>query len=282
MNVDSMHFKESSIQQLYKAKGYVSVPFLNDIQISLLERIFHKNFNINELPPVYDTVASTPAETIRAVDDEIIKICLPILQQYLENFYWVCSIYFVKKSAEDSYTGMHLDPSMTMEGYNNVGVWIPLCDIDENNGRICLLSGSENILPPYSTPSMPYAYEHVEHLAEPKLDCLCMKAGNALFFNNSMLHCTQQNKSGTTRLAVIIKLIDANAPLATVYYNPNAEKGEQVSLYEHSKDVFVNGAFRSPTPPENSTFLKFIPELPHILSEDELINALKQEQTDKS
>lgn len=165
---------------------------------------------------------------------------------------------------------MHIDPSMTEEGFNHIGVWIPLCDVDENTGRMCLLPDSEKWLPPFSTNSMPYAYQHVEHLLEPKLSCLDMKAGEALFFNNSMLHCTQKNNSGKTRLAVIIKLIDKDAPLSTVYYNPAAPENEKVSLYQHSYNFFIDALFRTSTPPTSSKFIKFIPNLPHIFKEDEI------------
>ncbi|MCW5906363.1 MAG: phytanoyl-CoA dioxygenase family protein [Chitinophagales bacterium] len=263
-----MQFTDLSVQQQYSDKGFATVPFLNEWQISALENIFHKHFKLDQLPAVYDTVATTPAATIQAVNKEVLNICGSLIEQHLKNYYWVCSIYFVKKSGGDSYKGMHLDTSMTIEGFNNIGVWIPLCDIDERNGQICLLSGSQKWLPPYSTPSMPYAYEKVEHLLTPKLTCLNMKAGEALFFNNSMLHCTGQNTSGKTRLAVIIKLIDVNAPMATVYYNAGAPSGEQVSLYEHTKDFFVNAAFRNPQPPATSRFVKFIPELPVVFKPD--------------
>jgi hypothetical protein len=266
-----LQFVESNHQEEYSKKGFVISSLLDSDEIKNLEGIFHHHFNIDELPSVYDTVATTPAETIRKVDDEIIKICLPKLQNVIKDFHWVGSIFFIKKSDPESQRGMHIDPSMTDEGFNHIGVWIPLCDIDENNGRICLLSGSEKWLPPFSTPSMPYAYKDVEHLLEPKLSCLDMKAGEALFFNNSMLHCTQKNNSGKTRLAVIIKLIDKDAPLSTVYYNPEAPENEKVSLYQHSYNFFVDALFRSSTPPANSKFIKFIPNLPRIFKKEEIL-----------
>lgn len=257
-----LRFLSKSHQECYKKKGFFVVPFLKHSHIKDLESLFHSKFNIDNLPPVFDSIANTDPETIRYVNNEIHKICYPLLNDILGNFKWVCSIFFLKKSSEDSFKGMHLDTSMTTEDYNNVGIWIPLCDIDDRNGKICFLPGSQNFLPPYSNTQIPYAYENVEEYLLPKLECVGMKAGEALFFNNSLLHCTQKNISGNYRIAVIIKVIDSNAPLATVYYDENAPEGEKVKIYEHFNDFFIDGSFKESTPPRDSEFLGFVSNLP--------------------
>ncbi len=262
----AMCFKNQNLQHEFQQRGFTTAPLLNSAQVQALTEIFYRHFNASELPDVYDTVASTPAAVIRAVDEEVVNICKPALDTLLDNYHWICAIYFIKKSTPQSHLGLHVDPSLTTEDFSTISLWIPLCDIDETTGRICFLPGSEKLLPPYFTPTMPFPFKEVEPLVAPHLQCLSMKAGDALLFNNNALHCTEKNTSGNTRLAIVAKLIDKNAPLATVYYNPASEPGKQVALYEQPKDYFQTAAFRSPEPPAASRFLKFIPRLPVVLT----------------
>lgn len=272
----NLKFTSEVVSKNYFDKGYVITSLLNQDLVKRLETIFYNNFDVQSLPQVYDTIAATDVITIQKVNDEVNEICQTVLAQTFSNYRIVGSIFFLKKSGEDSYKGMHLDATMTLDGFNNIGVWIPLCDIDEYTGKICLLDNSHRFLPPYHTPSMPCPYSEVETVIEPYLTCLTMKAGDALFFNNSILHCTQKNVSGKTRIAVIIKLIDENAPLVTAYYDENGEIGKKVKLYEHEYDFFITGKFRLPVPPANSRFREYVTELPKSFSADEILSLLEK------
>lgn len=271
-------FKTPEHNTSYFESGHVVMPLLNTEQIAKMQQVFEEHFNPAELPQVYDTIATEKTDTIEVVNDAINKVCADLLEKVALNYRIAGSIFIMKKSGDDSYKGVHLDASMTMEGYNNLGIWIPLCDVDEQVGRLCLLNNSHRFMPPYNTPSMPCPYSQVEHIVEPHLTCFDMKAGEALFFNNSMLHCTQKNTSGKTRVSVIIKLIDANAPMVTAYYNPQEIAGKQVKLYQHDYDFFIKGKFRQPEPPASSKFLGYVADLPKTFTKEEVTSLIQQYQ----
>jgi hypothetical protein len=272
----NLKFISEENQMQYEKNGYLTIPLLNTGQVAQLAQIFHRHFNITTVPTVYDTVADTPVDRVRQVHEEINEVCKSALHNLVQNFRIAASIFIIKKSGEDSYKGVHLDASMTAQGYNNVGIWIPLCDIDEQTGRMCLFGNSQHFLPPYSTPSMPNSFEQTEDMVEKHLTCFSMKKGEALFFNNNMIHCTQKNTSGKTRIAAVIKLLDENAPLVTAYYDSTAAKDEMVSLYQHEEAFFLPAAFKSQKPPINSRFIGYVPGLPKIFSETELANLIEQ------
>lgn len=250
----------------YLTQGYFKTKFLDTFQVNQLKEIFQNNFSIKELPDIHDTIANTPTEIIKKVNREINAICEPFLQQVLSNFKIVGSIYFVKKSGENSSLGLHLDPTLTTEEYNNFGVWIPLIDVDEDTGQMCLLPYSQNYLPPYFTPSMPNPYLEFAKDISKKMHCIPMKSGEALVFNNSIVHQTPKNISGKTRVAVVIKIIDANAPVATVFYDESALKNKKVSVYVQEDDFFISEKYKSISPTETSQFLFYVKNLPKKLS----------------
>lgn len=255
-------FKNIEHEAAYAAQGYFTTPFLEDNAVASLEQIFHRHFKLDELPSVFDTIATPSGKLIESVYEQINSVCQPFIEKLVSNYFVTGAIFIVKKSGDDSYKELHIDPSMTLEEFNNIGVWIPLCDVDERVGRMCLLPDSQHFLPPFNTPSIPCPYSEIEAVVSPDLVCFNMQKGEALFFNNSMLHCTEKNTSGKTRIAVVFKLVDKNAPVATVYFDPTAERDKQVSVYEQEKNIFVNGNFRSPKPLPSSRFVKFVPNLP--------------------
>jgi len=265
----NLKFLSEEHHSRYFKHGYLTIPFLNPYQVSQLEQIFNRNFDISAVPSVYDTVADIPIEKVESVYHQINEVCQSNFDKVVKNYRIVASIFIIKKSEDDSYKGVHLDASMTLEGYNNIGIWIPLCDVDEQTGRICLLDNSHHFLPPYNIPSMPCAFHHIESIVEQHLTCISMRSGDALFFNNSMLHCTQKNRSGKTRIAVVIKLIDVNAPKVTAYYDENSPEGKKLRLYQHEDNFFLPGAFKMPMPPPSSRFVGYVPELPRFITEEE-------------
>jgi len=239
-----------------------------------LGEIFSKHFDIELFPKVYDTIAFTETGLIKQVNEEINSECLKELKKILKGFKIVASIFFIKKPGEDSHLSLHIDTSLTIEPYNAMGIWIPLCDIDEATGRFCLLENSNYFLPPYNTPSMPCPYSQVEDMLNPYLRCISMKAGDALIMDNSIVHCTQKNISQKTRIAVVIKIIDQSAPLVTTYYDESAEDGRKVKLYKQDEDFFTTENFRLPTPPASAEFMSYVPGLPKLFQKEEILGLI--------
>ena len=271
-----VEFVSSDIQKAYDAHGYAVTPLIDQQKIQQLAGIFSKYFSTDGLPSVYDTIAMTEAETIAKVNEEINQVCSEDLSKLLTGFRIVCSIFFIKKPGADSHLSLHVDTSLTVPPHHAMGIWIPLCDIDETTGRFCVLEKSEHYLPPYNTPSIPYSYNEVESMLDPYLTCLSMRAGDALIMNNSLLHATQKNTSDKTRVAVVIKVVDETAPLVTTYYDETAEPGKKVKLYKQSNDFFTTGKFRSAVPPEGAEFVSYVPELPKVFSKEEILELLEK------
>ncbi|MCS6933621.1 MAG: phytanoyl-CoA dioxygenase family protein [Chitinophagales bacterium] len=251
----------------YFSSGATIIPLLNEEQIGKLLRIFYTNFNPDNLPLLYDTIATEPAHHIKKINQEILSVIGEPLSNALENFEIVCSIFIIKKPGNDSYLNFHIDPTMTYRHLNNMALWIPLCDIDEHTGMLCLDLATRNMVD-YYTFTMPCPFAGYEETIRKHSVCFPMKSGEALLFDNRILHCTERNLSTKLRVAVVSKIIDKSAPLVTVYYFKDNPPGKQAALYEHKRNIFLSGEFRLSVPPDDSIFVKYLPHLPLSFSED--------------
>ena len=274
----NLEFLDEKHQREYLKDGFTLInSLINKSQIEDLKRVFFENFNVDDLSEIANTIAHTPSNVLKRVNEKINEICEGSLCKSLKSFRIVGSIFFIKKNHPDSNLVFHVDPSMTTEQYNNLGVWIPLIDINEETGQFCLLKNGHKLLPPYYTPSFPQAYNNVSDLLEEKSTCLSFNAGDAFVFNNNIVHSTKINKSKQIRIAVVIKLIDKNAPLTTVYYDDTMGENKKVSLYEHhDHDFILSDEFKSSTPPLNSEFKGYLSGLPKVLSRDEFCRLLHE------
>ena len=97
----------------------------------------------------------------------------------------------------------HVHPIFTLEQTaSTVFCWCALKDMDENNGAMQVLPGSHKLFPimpmygqePYFLSAMP--------LVKDRMQTLYLKAGEALLFDESLIHGSLPNPGGQDRLAL--------------------------------------------------------------------------------
>ncbi|MCS6955796.1 MAG: phytanoyl-CoA dioxygenase family protein [Candidatus Calescibacterium sp.] len=265
-----MIFSDSKKNNEYFSRGYTVLPLLNESQVDELLKIFNQNYSLEKFPSVYNTIVNASEREISFINDSINTIIYPSLTKVIFDFKIVASAFMIKKPEADSYLNFHIDPTMTYKHLNNVALWIPLCDIDETNGLFYLEPYTKYMID-YYTPSMPSPFFGYEELIRQNSICFKFKKGEALFFDNRILHSTGKNESGTTRVAIVTKLLDAGAPLATPYYEAEKSINRQVSLFEHRRNIFLTGEFRNSTPPPDSVYIEYLDHLPMRYSQEEYL-----------
>lgn len=266
----NLRFKNFEQEVLYRKKGIVHSAFLNQEEIKGLKQVFYNHFKFDDLPDIYDTMAKEPVDKIKDVSEQIVAVCKEKLDQIIENYKVTCCIYFTKKKGDNTEITMHVDPSMTHEDYNNIGIWIPLVDVDNNTGRMCLLEGGQHLMPPYYNAAMPAPYLAISDEIIEFMRPYDMKAGEALFFNNSIPHYSEKNITEQLRIAAVIKIVDDNAPVVTAYYDPEEDSSSKVKIYEHHDAFFISEGFKSNQPPKSSKFIKEVNDLPIVFKPEDL------------
>jgi ectoine hydroxylase-related dioxygenase (phytanoyl-CoA dioxygenase family) len=257
--------REAALGHSLATKGYGVVPLINGKEMEQLHRLFHAHVNEEAIGIKFDSLTEPTVAVRRALHDGIMRICGHRIAQLMDNYRVVICMYYVKKSDSDTELGLHLDPSMTIEPYEHLGIWVPLIDADGQGGEFCILPGSRHFTHPYHALSIPSPYGQVGEFAKGHMDDLSVKAGHAVVFHNNMLHYSRPNVSGRTRLALVIKMIAADAPLVTAF---GSQKGDtsDIELIQVPDDYYLTDAFVKAGRPEGDV-LKGVEVKHKVLSE---------------
>lgn len=269
----NLSFKKPEYQDIYSRQGYVKAPLFKDEELEKIKAVFKSHISVSKIEGVYDSMDKETPSTISSINESIVKIVEPIFKEHLNNFSIICSVFFVKSPEVNSKVGIHIDPSFTSRQFNQLGIWIPLVEINEQTGSFFLLKNSQKLTSGYYNPSMPSPFQNIEKNLEPLFDEVNLKKGEVLFFHNQMLHYTGPNKSNQERIALIIKIIDENAPLVTAHLDIKAGK---VNVYKHKANVFLNGDYASNTIPKDSEKIGHSNYRSKVYSKEDLLSIKKK------
>lgn len=152
----------------------------------------------------------------------VCSVLLPRLEQVLNPFQAVLGCFAVKEPGLDNAMGLHQDWSLTDEAqFDSVSVWVPLCDINEKTGSFYLLPGSHRLFRNIRGQNIANELDELSiPLLMSKMDCLSLKAGDAIVLHHRVVHCTAQNQENFPRIAAMLALIPQGAPLLHFYRNP--------------------------------------------------------------
>ncbi|MCF8256461.1 MAG: phytanoyl-CoA dioxygenase family protein [Flavobacteriales bacterium] len=241
--------EDAALERSLATVGYGVVPFIGDVEMVQLHRLFHAHVHEQAIGIKFDSLTEPTVAVRRALHDGIMRICGHRIAQLMNNYRVVISMYYVKKSDSGSELGLHLDPSMTIEPNDHIGIWVPLIDADGSGGEFCILPSSRHYTHPYHALSIPSPYGQVGDLAKAHMDNLSVRAGHAVVFHNNMLHYSRPNVSGRTRLALVIKMIAVEAPLVTAF-GRQTDDGIEIDLIHVPDDYYRTAAFIKSGRPE--------------------------------
>lgn len=134
------------------------------------------------------------------------------ISEYIENYRAIAATFVSKKSDAHSVVRWHRDWAFVNEAaYSSVGLWIPLCETDANNGALTVLKGSHQIKQNVRGSNIPPRINVTADLAAKYLTLLPMKPGWILFYDHRLIHGSEANRSGRPRTAASITVIPVEA-----------------------------------------------------------------------
>lgn len=152
-------------------------------------------------------------------------------------------------------------------------IWCPLVDVIESNGAIQVVKGSHKILPHIEAPNSPaYFINFQEALIEKYLKPFPMKAGEAIIFDDGLIHWSRQNDSDQSRIAIQILCIPSDAT-PTSFFKENEQRFE---LIYADSEFFLNSNFMdlySRQPHWKS--IGYLKNQNRMITEEEFANLLK-------
>lgn len=232
-------FKDEDWRDEIHEKGYRVFQGLDKDQLSQLKEIFDRehSFDVQEGGMFYSMYSRDKEYRLR-VHEEIGQILNPMLQMHFKDFTNVINAFVVKLPGEKSEFYVHQDTTGLDEfRFSPLSLWIPLDDVNENNGALSVIEKTHWFFSPYRGVSFKFPFNGINQTIQKYLKPVRMKAGEILSFDNRIIHNSSANKSDKPRIAIICGLFPKEATFQTCYQEA---ENSPIELYEHEDNYMLN------------------------------------------
>lgn len=234
-------FKDIALQNDFDKNGFVHISLLNESEVKNLKDYYLslKNDDIKDCG-FHISLENKNIDYINGVFKKLFEVLQPKLNLFLTNFKSFTASYVIKEPGLENIVPPHQDWSFVdEEEFCSATVWVPLVDVNKNNGALGLIRGSHlffNNPRPSPSPQAKSILSDFIFTIFPYVEIIEMKAGEALIFNNRTIHASPPNTTQAPRIAAGIGITQKNAKLRHYYQLPGPE--EMIEIYEVDAPFF--------------------------------------------
>lgn len=216
-------------------QGYTRFPLLDATVITALTDYYSRSQT--EDPQHFYSSTHSPDFNFRRQTSEFIKKQIePLLSPVLNEYSLLGGAFVVKPAHGKGILQAHQDWNLVDEThYRSYNLWIPLVDVSEKNGAMCVLDASHTKIQTIRGPHIPSVFKDIEQHLWTLLKPLPMKAGEALLYDHALLHGSPPNNSDTARLGIVIGIVNKGVNLK-LYAKHNGE----IAGYQCDEHFFLD------------------------------------------
>lgn len=235
-------FKDPELQANFETNGFVKIPALGQEQIDQLLALYSElNLKDEKGYGFHVGMDNTDKQLVRRMVDRIKEVALPKLLDRLEETQVFTASFVVKEPNPQGVVPPHQDWSFVEdeEKHCSVSCWIPLQDVNMENGCIGVIRGSNRFFKnvrPSPSPQVETPLKNHMYTIFPYLELQEMKAGDALIFDNRTFHASPPNNTDTPRIAVGLGFTQAEAEIRHYYLKPGTT--DTLIKYKIDPDFF--------------------------------------------
>lgn len=228
--------------------GYVRVPMLDAVEVAdlgaELDRLqpddgFEPDGTGLNRSTYHCTFLDTNTEYKRAVQQLLDRVFQPKIEQLAVDYRILTGNFYVKMPGKGRFQIHQNWPTTEDLSLTTLTIWCPLTDAEDVNGTLRVVPGSHKILPEIATPSRPPFFAGFEEeLIEHHLIPISVRAGEALVFDDSLVHWSAENRSTTPRRAVQIETVPIEIT-PVLYHLDDSGDVPRWEIFEVDGDFFV-------------------------------------------
>jgi hypothetical protein len=227
-------FKEDNLQEEFEKNGFVILDFYTSDEVQYLLNLYRELHPEDEKGFFPSTFSKDKKYRITA-DEEIRKVGNRSIENYLTDIKVICGSFIVKSPGEDSIMDVHQDMTLVDESeFTGVNIWCPLVDLTDDNGLLYALPESHRIYPTYRGASLPTIYQDVYDDVKKYSIPLYLKAGQAVIFDQSILHWSKPNLSSEVRPVTNIYFTNKEARFQICYHDKNGNGKVEIFAQDDS------------------------------------------------
>lgn len=234
-------FSDAVTQSKFDEDGFVKIPLLNHKEVEDLKNYYLslKHDHIGEYG-FHVSLDNSNENYINGVFEKLFATLVPKLNPILNDYKPFTASYVIKEAGLQNIVPPHQDWTFVDETeFCSATVWIPLMDVNKNNGALGVIKGSHKLFDEPRTSPSPQAKSALSNYLFdifPFVEVIDMKAGEALIFNNRTVHASPPNISGITRIGLGIGITQKNAQLLHHFQMPDDK--ETVNVYHVNESFF--------------------------------------------
>jgi ectoine hydroxylase-related dioxygenase (phytanoyl-CoA dioxygenase family) len=224
-------FQNDATQRIFDRDGFVQLSVLTADEVRQLTRLFVDSTGgtvANSEYGMYIGLEEEDLERKRAVIRGVSSVLLPNLRRHFSDCKPHLGSFLVKAPGEDSYTCPHQDWTFVDEPrYRSITIWVALVDVDESNGALGFVTGSQRFFRRAigsPSPEFQTCTQGHEALLYEYLKFVPLKAGEAVAFDNRIIHGATPNRTLVPRVAVAIGMTPREAQLYHYFLVPQSAR----------------------------------------------------------
>ncbi|MBL4709573.1 MAG: phytanoyl-CoA dioxygenase family protein [Flavobacteriales bacterium] len=232
--------KDNNLSEIIHESGYKVLPFLNEDSLTALKQIFEEehDFKVEDGGMFYSLYSRDKAYRKR-IHERIKEVLLPSLEEHFVDYKNVINTFVVKLPGEKSEFYVHQDTTGLDEfNYSPLSIWIPLDDITPKNGALTVIEKSHWFFSPYRGVSFSFPFKNISDSIKKYLKPVYMKAGEALFFDNRLVHNSLANTSDQPRIAIVCGIFPKEAKFRSCFQD-QTEANKPIEVFEHEENYLL-------------------------------------------
>ncbi len=266
-------------------RGYIQQQILCESEIHYLldqvrkvcpESDFQPHEKISSHPHIFSSYTHT--QNLREFSSRIVReILLPHVEKIFDNYRMISCGLFIK-APKGGWIDIHyhhqtINPIIDVEKYWLIDIWCPLMETDVFNGTFHAVPESHKIFPKiihHTEGYVPFFQNYTEVIRQQYSIALPSKAGQAVIFEDSMLHWSPNNMTDSPRYAIHCSCIPKEVTPVHVHFDP--KNPSQFELYEATDKFLTETVFdfhQSLPRPRDLKLLAIVPNNNHAYTLDE-------------
>jgi ectoine hydroxylase-related dioxygenase (phytanoyl-CoA dioxygenase family) len=239
-------FSDLLLQKKFDTDGFVKIPFLNVEEMRALVNCYERfevAHSFDEGGFHHTTHHTKNWRLLEQVNKALLNIFQPKIASFFVNIATLAANFIIKDNGADTEFVPHQDWTLLDEkSYYSFNIWIPLHPVNEKNGAIRILKGSQNLLRSIRcAPSFPRVFENVMPHVYENLTTITFEYGEAVVFDCGVLHGSFPNLSEQKRVNAIVGLYSNDAQFK-FYYNTEQGNPPLIEEYHINPDEFLTFA----------------------------------------
>ena len=236
-------FKDAALQEFFETNGFVRIPALGQEDVDKLRALYQDLGLTDEKGYGFHVgMDNADKQLVQRMVEGVKEVALPKLQPNLADTQVFTASFVVKEPNPQGVVPPHQDWSFVEneEDHCSVSCWIPLQDVNMENGCIGVIKGSNRFFKnvrPSPSPQVETPLKKHMYTIFPFLELQEMKAGEALIFDNRTFHASPPNVTDSTRIAVGLGFTQAEAEIRHFTLKPGTDN--TLIKYKIDPDFFL-------------------------------------------